>query len=215
MFEKHKEEKAAKEHAVAVAAWTQEDDFLKGLLSIVEQGGADDGGDVALVLKKGEHSVLQLGNGGLFEPQRGPGHYAGRSSGVSIPIGSTGMRYRIGQSRGTFIQGAENPTVIDIGTVAITDQRVVFIGRMHTVEWSFSKLIAIQHYENRPWTAIQVSNRAKVTGVTYDAHSEHSFRLGLEAAMSLFNHDTPALLGQLHEAINAHDLVRPQSAINN
>ncbi len=217
MFEKHKEEKAAKEHAVAIAAWTQEDDVLKGLLSIVEEGGATDdvGGDVALVLKKGEHSVLQIFGAGLFEPQRGPGHYAGRSSGVSIPIGIAGIHYRIGQSRGTFIQGDENPTIIDTGTVAITDQRVVFLGSIRTVEWLFSKLVAIQHYQNRPWTAIQVSNRAKVTGITYDASTENNFRLGLEAAMALFNHDTTELLGQLHAAINAHDQARPQSAINN
>ncbi len=33
--------------------------------------------------------------------------------------------------------------------------------------------------------------------------------------MALFNQDRPALLGQLHEAINAHDSVRPLSVINN
>jgi hypothetical protein len=164
---------------------------------------------VPLVLKKGERSVFLFTGGGLFEPRRGPGHYQGASQGFSIPIGGTRVRYRIGQSRGTFIQGDENPTIIDTGTVVVTTQRVVFLGTKRTVEWAFSKLIAVQHYQNRPWTAIQVSNRQKVTGITYDAAHEHNLRLRLEAAVAMFNQDTVELRSQLDAAIAAHDALRP------
>ncbi len=216
MFEKHRQEKAAKEYAEAVATWEREDDTLKGLLSVISKGGGPDGGgpvEVPLVLKKAEHSVFVLTGGGLFEPRRGPGHYAGRSSGFSIPLGSTGVRYRIGASRGTFVQGDENPTIIDTGTAVVTDQRVVFMGSRRTVEWAFTKLVAIQHYENRPWTAIQVSNRQKVTGITYDAAHQQNLRLRLEAALALFNRDTAELSSQLRTAISAHDGARPRMAV--
>ena len=216
MFEKHKQEKTARELAAAQATWEGEDNTLKGLLSVIVNGGGPQGGgpaDVPLVLKKGERSVYLFTGSGLFEPRRGPGHYAGASSGFSIPIGSTGVRYRIGQSRGTFVQGDESPTIIDTGTVVITDQRVVFMGGKRTVEWAFPKLVAIQHYQNRPWTAIQVSNRQKVTGVTYDQEHEHNFRLRLEAAVALFNRSTDELVSQVTEAISAHDAERPHSAL--
>ncbi len=216
MFEKHKQEKTAKELAAAQATWELEDNTLKDLLSVIVNGGGPQGGGpsgVPLVLKKDERAVYLFAGSGLFEPRRGPGHYAGASSGFSIPIGSTGVHYRIGQSRGTFVQGEENPTVIDTGTVVITDQRVVFMGAKRTVEWAFQKLVAIQHYQNRPWTAIQVSNRQKVTGVTYDEDHQHNFRLRLEAAVGLFNRTTDELVSQVTEAISAHDAERPHSAL--
>lgn len=216
MFQKHKVEKAAKEYHAALAVWEDEDKSLRGMLKLVLGGGGPDGGgpaEVPLVLKKGERSVYRLTGGGLFEPRRGPGHYQGRSQGFSFPIGGSGVRYRIGQSRGTFVQGDESPTIIDTGAVVVTTQRVVFLGAKRTIEWAFSKLIAIQHYQNRPWTAIQVSNRQKVTGITYDSANEHTLRLRLEAAVALFNQETADLEAQLREAIRAHDTDKPREAM--
>lgn len=89
----------------------------------------------------------------------------------------------------------------------------MFLGAKRTIEWAFSRLIAIQHYQNRPWTAIQVANRQKVTGITYDAANEHNLRLRLEAALALFNGERAELEAQLHEALSAHDAARPAAAL--
>ncbi len=216
MFEKHKLEKEAKAHQASHATWEHEDAILRGVLDLVRGGGGLGGGgpaEVPLVLKKGERSVFMFTGGGLFEPRRGPGHYRGASQGFSIPVGNSGVRYRIGQSRGTFVQGDEAPTIIDTGPIVMTTARVVFLGAKRTVEWAFAKLIAVQHYHDRPWTAIQVSNRQKVTGITYDAANEHNLRLRLEAALALFNTETAELDAQLQEAITAHDAARPADVI--
>jgi hypothetical protein len=215
MFEKHKTERAAKEHQAAFTRWESEDETLKGALYLVLHGGGPEGGgpsDVPLILKKDERAVLQCIGAGLFEPVRAPGHYQGGNQGISIPIGSTGARYRVGRSRGTFVQGDESPNITDIGTVVITTRRVVFVGAKRTVEWAFSKLIAIQHYQHQPWTALPVSNRAKVTGFVYDDAHERNVRLSLEAAVALFNNDTAELEAQLREAIDANTADRPEVA---
>ena len=92
------------------------------------------------------------------------GHWSGRSAGVSVPVGHSRVRVRVGKSAGTFVQGAETPTVIDTGNASITTQRVVFQGDKYTREWDYSKLIGIIHYSDHPATAIQVSNRQKTSG---------------------------------------------------
>ena len=178
MFDKHNEKKAE-------AAWQEARHTLEGLLDVVE--GRDDPGGTPIVLKRGERAVLVLQGAGLFESRRGSGHWEGRSQGVSIPLGSTGVRYRVGRSRGHFVQGDETPTTIDRGTLVVTTQRVVFVGAVRSTEWSFSKLISIQNYETRPWTAIAVSNRQKVSGFVYDAERQDRVRIMMEIATGIFN----------------------------
>src|SRR5579859_6504495 len=125
-----------------------ERDALQLLLDVAEgEGGV---ADPPIALKKGERGLLVVNGAGLFESRRGPGQFVGRSQGVSIPLGHSGVRYRVGQSRGHYVQGTEEPTVIDSGTVVVTNQRVVFVGANRTTEWAYAKLISMQHYERRP-----------------------------------------------------------------
>ncbi|MGH9125764.1 MAG: DUF2510 domain-containing protein [Acidimicrobiales bacterium] len=211
MFEKHRLEKAARDHAAAAARSAERDKELGDLLFLLDHGGGPEGGgpeQVPLMLKPREKSVYVFNGGGLFEPRRGAGHYQGRSQGFSIPLGGTGLRYRLGENRGTYVQGTETQTEIDTGAVVITTTRVVFLGSQRTVEWAFSKLVAIQHYTDRPWTAIQVSNRQKVTGVVYDSDHLHDFRLRLEAALALFNKSTDDLRSQVAAAIAVGDAAK-------
>ncbi len=90
----------------------------------------------------------------------------GPLAGVSVPVGGR-VRVRVGQSRGHYVQGTETPTIIDTGTVTFTTQRIVFLGERWTREWNFAHLLGIQHFTNQPWTAIQVANRQKTSGFTY------------------------------------------------
>ena len=156
MFAKHRAAREAAEAAATRAEITQMLDVAEGR----EHPPAP------IVLKAGEECVLVIHGAGLFESRRGPGQWQGRSSGISVPVGA-GLRIRTGASRGHYVQGAEEPTIIDTGTVTITSQRVVFAGPRYTREWNFSKLIGIEHFEKQPWTAIQVSNRQKTSGFTY------------------------------------------------
>jgi hypothetical protein len=51
--------------------------------------------------------------------------------------------------------------------VAITSQGVTFLGAKCTREWPFAKLIRVKHFDDRPWTGIQVTTRERMSGFTY------------------------------------------------
>lgn len=138
MFEKHKAEKAAKEHEAAVARWTQERDGYAHLLQLAEEFS----GSVTteIMLKAGEALFYKVTNSSLVEDRSSKGHYQGASAGVSIPIGSVNgrsVRYRVGASRGHYVQGTPVPTAIDTGTTYVTNQRIVFQGPKQSRECLF------------------------------------------------------------------------------
>jgi hypothetical protein len=121
------------------------------------------------MLKSGETLFCKVTNVSLVEERRGKGHYQGGSTGFSIPVGSVGgrsVRYRIGASRGHYVQGAPSPTAIDTGTMFVTNQRVVFRGTKQTRECAFAKLIGFQHSVDGS-TTFSVSNRQKPTTIHY------------------------------------------------
>ncbi len=141
--------------------------------------------DSGIIGKPGECAYLVLNGAALIEPRRLPGHWAGHSQGVSIPI-YKGIRYRVGGTRGTYEQGEEVPTPIDTGVAMISNQRVVFAGPKQTREWSYQKLIGFHHDPKLPWTALQVSNRQKVSGILYTEDTELTVRFRLELAIADF-----------------------------
>ena len=68
-----------------------------------------------LMIHRGEGCCGILEHCLLIEERREAGHYAGGSTGVSIPIGSLAgrsVRYRVGANRGHYVQGALSPTAI-------------------------------------------------------------------------------------------------------
>jgi hypothetical protein len=208
----HAAHKRARAQAEALATWQAEDEQLHGFLDDARSNeGTEDG--FGLMLKKDERTFQVLQGPSLIEPRRLPGHWEGRSQGFSIPIAG-GVRYRVGSTKGHYVQGAEKPTPIDTGTVTITNQRVVFQGTTASREWTFTQLLGLQHVDDPkwPWTAIQVSNRQKTSGFTYPADLAAQVRYRLDLALAHFHgdmdHFTAALEAQIHE----HDLERPASA---
>src|SRR5271166_2193368 len=109
---KRRAEKQAEQKAHADA------DLRAAVVEMIElaDGGAGVEDNSPLIRKPGERLVY-CSTGGLFEPRRGPGRWAGRSAGFSIPLGERGVRFRVGKTAGKFVQGAESATIIDQGTV--------------------------------------------------------------------------------------------------
>jgi hypothetical protein len=157
-----------------------------------------------LPLKTKERLIL-VGQGAvLVEPRRTAGHWEGRSQGVSVPVpGLHGVRYRVGASHGTYVQGEEVPTPIDTGTFTITTTRAVFVGPKQTREWDWSKLLGITHAADAPWTAIAVSNRQKTSGVLYDKANEELVRFNLDLAIALYRGERDALVKELETELAA------------
>jgi hypothetical protein len=199
---KHRAEKrAAEDEAKEARARADLRQTLVNLIAVAEGKSSDDP-DWPLMLQSGERLVSAITGCGLFEPRREPGHWSGRSAGVSVPVGDTGLRVRLGQSRGTYIQGAETPTVIDTGSGSVTTKRVVFQGDKYTREWDFSKLIGVIHYSDKPCTAIQVSNRQKTSGIVYpDVPSPEPLRLAFEVAIAIFHGESDGMVEELRREL--------------
>ena len=188
-----------------MATWNEEDAHLRTLLEQAKtfEGETSVEGET-VQLKQDERVFLIVQSCPLVEPRRGPGHYQGGYQGISIPIGDTGLRYRVGAGRGTMVPGTEKPTVVDSGVATITSLRVVFQGPMQTREWSFAKLIGYQHFDDPRWTALQVSNRQKTSGIAYDEASSLSVQFMLELALAHFNHRVDQFVGQLEAEVASH-----------
>ncbi|MGW3092851.1 hypothetical protein ACWDCC_05300 [Streptomyces sp. NPDC001102] len=105
-------------------------------------------------------------------------------------------------------------SVRDTGTLVVTGQRVLLIGRKRR-EWLFSKLVRVEHVGG-DLTWMRVTNRSTVSGVRYRRDSEKT-RVAVESAIA----EAPAgeapelgrgrgpVLARLRQAIRDHDRHRP------
>ena len=214
MFEKAKArraERAAASAAQRAAAAEQQHQHVLDLYdwSIVRARSIADGTfvDVAspIALKRGERAIHSLDRVGLVESRRGPGHWQGRSQGISVRVpGTKSMRYRVGQTKGTFVTGEEHPTVIDHGSVTVTTTRAVFVGSQQTREWTWAKLVAIQD-DDPSWIGIAVSNRQKVSGVALPAaESRLPLQLALDMAVAVTNGSAAGYVADLERQRAEH-----------
>jgi len=167
-----------------------------------------------LILAAGETVFYKVTGASLIEAQS-KGHYQGGSHGVSIPIGSIGgrpVRYRVGASRGHYVQGAPAPTAIDKGTVYITNRRVIFQGTKQTRECDFAKLIGFEHDDRSGSTTFSVSNRQKPTTVHYGPSLSASFDFRLDLALAHFKGTVGQFVRQLESELAAIEARRPPGA---
>jgi hypothetical protein len=74
--------------------------------------------------------------------------YQGGYSGFSFPIGKTGIRYKVGGSRGHSVQVGTKLQVADSGILAITNKRAVYTGSRKTVDMPYSKLVNLTVYSD-------------------------------------------------------------------
>jgi hypothetical protein len=146
------------------------------------------------------------------EDRRGRGTYTGGSHGVSIPVGSIGgrsVRYRVGATRGHYVQGDPTPTAIDSGNVFITNKRVIFQGAKQTRECLFSKLIGVEHDDQEGSTVISVSNRQKPTTLHYGPKIAGWFDFRTDFALAQFKGTVPQLILQLQTELASIEQAKP------
>jgi hypothetical protein len=175
--------------------------YVESLVGIID--GSASAPEVPTVLKPGERPLLVLSGAGLFEPRSAGGHWVGRSKGFSIPVPDTRMRFRVGSNRGHYVRAPEEPTLIDHGTATITDRRAIFTGTRQVREWSWAKLLGITHDAARCATAIQVSNRQKVSGITYKGGDPEQVHLAFDVATALAEGRDDEVLTELRAMLPA------------
>jgi hypothetical protein len=210
VFEDHKAKKAAEAHEKAVADWQAQRDDYANLLDVAQNypGTTAD----SILLGAGEAVFLSVNDASLIEDRRGPGHYAGHSQGVSIPIARVAgrpIRYRVGVNKGHYVQGTPTPAAVDTGTMFITNTRVIFQGSKQTRECAFTKLIGFESNHTDGSTSFSISNRQKSITIHYGPSlaDEVDFRLNL--ALAHFRGDVGPLVKQLQDKLAELDAHRP------
>ena len=210
MFERRRERKAAAQYQDALARWQRERDGQAAAVALVQTFAGEPTSE--LLLHRGEALVAKLTNVGLIEERKGPGHWQGRSSGLSVPIGTLGghaVRYHLGASKGHYVQGTPHPSAIDTGTVFITNQRLVFEGHAQTRECAFAKLLGYQHGADGS-TTLSVSNRQRPVTISYGTAVSGWVQLRLELALAQFRGEVPALAQRLQDGLTALDAEKPE-----
>lgn len=210
MFEHHREHRAAEAHAAALRDWQTRHDAYEALLDTARTftGTATDG----LLLAAGETLFLQVEDSQLVEERRGRGTYVGHSQGFSVPVARVGgrqIRYRVGASKGHYVQGDLAPTAIDTGTTYVTSTRVVFRGVNQTRECAYAKLLAVDHDPDAGTTTLSVSNRAKPTTIHYGPAGAATVDFRLDLALAHFRDTLDDLIAGLESDLAAIDASRP------
>lgn len=205
MFEKHHEKKLEKHYEEELEHWRAERQGYAALLQLAEsfKGVAID----EIVLGPGEALFYKVSGAALLD-SRSAGHWEGASSGFSVPIGG-GVRYRVGATRGHYVQGEPVLAAIDHGTVYVTNRRVVFIGPKQTREAPFSKLVGYHHDASSGSTSFSVSNRQKPLTVHYGPSLSGAFEFRLELALAHYRGTTEALVAELRADLAKLDAQRP------
>lgn len=207
--ERRAEKRSAKEHEKAVADWQAEQELLDRVAGVARdaaRGGAGALVGAGIILKNSE-APLWAGTGALIEPRRQPGRYVGSYSGVSFRV-APGLRYSVGGSRGRYVPGPEVQTPVDSGRVAITSQRVTFLGSRTTREWVFSKLVGVDASKDGKTLLIHVSNRQKVSGLHFKKVTD-DFVTFLALGVAIAQHGPAAIASECEQTAAAHRSQRP------
>lgn len=210
MFGQHRARKAARAYQDDLARWSLERGEYAELLEAAQ--GFTGSACEEIVLGAGESVFYKVTGAALIEERRGQGRYQGRSTGVSIPVGSIAgrsVRYRVGASRGHYVQGAPTLTAIDTGTAYITSKRVIFQGAKQTRECGFAKLIGFQHSDTEGSTTLSVSNRQKPTTIHYGPELSGAFDFRLDLALAHFRGTVGDLVRRLQAELAQLDAERP------
>lgn len=205
MFAEHKAKQAMKQYESAMQQWSEQAAWYKEAIQTAQAFRGTSSAE--LILGPGEAVFYTVTGGSLIEERRMSGHYEGTSSGVSVPLGP--VRYRVGQSRGHYVQGPSVDTAIDTGVLYITNKRFVFQGRKQTRECAFAKLIGVHHDVAKGQTTFSVSNRQKPTTVRYGSKLSRAFQFRLELALAHYRGSVNELLQRLVGQANALVDTRP------
>jgi hypothetical protein len=209
MFERRRARRASARYQDTLARWQNERDEQAAAVTLAQTYAGEP--TTQLMLHPGEAVFATVTNVGLIEQRRGPGQWQGRSSGLSIPVGTLGgrtVRYRIGATKGHYVQGTPHPTAVDTGTLFITNQRLVFDGHGQTRECPFTKLRSVEHAADGS-TTVWASNRQRPVTVHYGPNLNGWVRLRCDLALAHFRHEVPALVERLQRDLVTIDAEKP------
>lgn len=116
--------------------------------------------DVIFATEKDEEIVIRISGVGLKEYRSKGSNYGGGYGGLSFRV-TKGVRANVGGMRGSSTRKPEESTLIDVGQVTFTNQRIVFTGDNVVAEFLLDKVVNLETSPNGIQLEISVSNRPK------------------------------------------------------
>ena len=199
----------ARDEQAALAAWQSQRDELVSMLETARAPGVVPDG---LVVHRGEESFGTLTSCSLIEERKGPGHFVAGSTGVSIPIGTLGgrsVRYRVGATRGHYVQGTPSPTAIATGTLFLTNQRFCFLSATQTRECRLDKLVGLTRDDAQGLLTLSISNRQHPIVISYGAAVAGWVGFHVDLALAQWRGDVVELTAKLQRQLDELDATSP------
>ena len=107
-----------------------------------------------------EQSLFDITGVELLDFKSTGSSYSGGHAGISFPIIGR-IRGNVGGSQGQITRNPEALTTIDVGTLKITSERIIFIGEKEARAFELSKVLDFELGPNGLWVKIAMTNKAK------------------------------------------------------
>ena len=170
--------------------------------------GKFEGIDTYLALQKGEKAIYERGEVQLREYKGTGSSFQSGNAGVILRA-TQNIGVTLGGSRGSLTPNPEEQTVLDVGTVIFTNQRILFAGPNHAREWEFDKLINFSTGDNGFVADIAVSNRPRVSAIAGDSQNGITPGIMASVCIELFQEGPEAARAHAQDVI---DGIRNQAA---
>ena len=157
----------------------------------------------ALAMSDDEEFVYQAQGVSLTETRRGA-RRSRRTLGALTFRVAPGVFATGGAGGSVSPPPPEHLTAIDQGYAVFSNQRVVFVGAMHTREWAFSKMLGATPFQSSG-VLMAVSNRQKMSGIVPTHPGGLSPWVAFQIAQHVAEHGVEAAKQQIADAIkDAH-----------
>jgi hypothetical protein len=195
--------RAQQKYQHQLSRWQGQRDAYEELVALAKDFEGESSSDI--VLKPGE-TVFARVTGASLEDRQDLRRSVTRPRGIP-QLPSFALRYRVGAHSRT---NAQRANAVDVGTICITNERVVFQGAREIREFGFDRLLGFQHDSKRGKTVFSVSDQPKPTTLHYGASLVDWFAFRLALALSHYRNEMPALVRQLEGGLAALDARKPQ-----
>ena len=197
-------QRRTKDYEKALSAWQRDDDDLRQMLAAAEgfNGLSPEEVPPSISLRRGEALYWAAPTARMVEVRHqlalpGPGY----------------QDFSLSLLREPSTPGPGTAAAADVGSVAVTNQRVIFHGGRRDREWTFAKLVGLAHDTKTPSTLMQVTSRKLVSGLLLDPGTVAGFRFNLTLAFADGAGDRAGFVAHVGRILEEHQRLMPQQPV--
>jgi uncharacterized RDD family membrane protein YckC len=163
-FDRWRHRGRALAYAEALAVWEEQCRLVDEMLRYATPDAEPFKTRVGTRLRPGEFLLCELWNVELVETRQFPAETVSHQVNVGL---RTPLTVGVGTTRTVPARPVEESVVLDVGSVAISDQRVTFAGPKYGREWPLDELIRPVHDDATCTIYLPVSSRGETSGFRY------------------------------------------------